>query len=77
MTLEQLRVNWIASPERQMLGEAIRAAVVAKVAASLPTGLPATLVVELAQAALAEVDAWLAKPVQVQAHTVKLKDHRG
>ena len=75
--LEQLRVNWIASPERQMLGSAIHSAVAAKIAASLPTGLPTSLVIELAQAALAEVDAWIAKPVQVQAGKNTIKDHRG
>jgi hypothetical protein len=75
--LEQLRVNWIASPERKALHDALHAALAAKVAASFPTGIPAGMALELAEAALREVDAWLSKPVQAQAQTITIHDHRG
>lgn len=75
--LEQLRANWIAAPERTMLVDALHGQMTRRLAAVLPHDLVSSLAAELATAAIAEVDAIVAKPVQAHAHTITIKDHRG
>lgn len=75
--LEQLRVNWIASRERTILVDALHGQMGRRLSAILPNDVVSSLAAELATAAIAEVDAIVAKPVEVHAHTITIKDHRG
>jgi len=74
---EQVRVNWISSTERTVLVTALHHQMTQRLLAAFP-GVPvSSMAAELATAAVHEVDALIAKPIQVQAHAVVIKDHRG
>lgn len=75
--LEQLRAHWIASPERTMLVNALHQQMTAKLMACFPGSTVSGIAAELATVAIAEVDAIVASPIQVHAHTIKITDHRG
>lgn len=75
--LEQLRANWIASPERTVLLNALHHQMTQRLAAVMPGSVVSSLAAELATAALKEVDALVARPVEVHASKVVIRDHRG
>lgn len=75
--LEQLRANWIAAPERTALVHALHGQMTRHLAAVLPGDLVSGLAAELATAAIHEMDAIVARSVEVSAATVTIKDHRG
>lgn len=74
---EQARVNWIVSDERTMLLNALHQVMTQRLLATFPGSPVSGMAAELATAALHEVDALIAKPVQVQAGKLVIKDHRG
>lgn len=74
---EQARVNWIASSERTLLLTALHQQMTQRLLAMFPAAPVSSMAAELATAALGEVDAIIARPVQVHAHTITIKDHRG
>ena len=74
---EQARVNWITSSERTTLLNGLHRQITDCLVAAFP-GVPVSpMANELVAVALREVDAIIAKPVQVNAHTIVIKDHRG
>lgn len=75
--LEQLRVNWITSPERTALINALHHQMTQRLLAVMPGSPVSALASELATAAIAQFDLLVTQPVQVQANKVVIKDHRG
>jgi hypothetical protein len=75
--IEQARANWITWEQRINLLAAIDAVISARVATYYGHSISPAITAELAKLALDQVEAYLAKPVQVQADTVTITDHRG
>lgn len=75
--LEQWRANWIASPERELLLAAVENKLAARIAELVPDHGIARMSVELAHLVIVEVDGLIAKPIEVDANTITITDHRG
>ena len=77
MTFEHFQAHWITSSSRTALLNALHAEMSKRLTAALH-GMPiAGLAAELSTAALMAVDEQLAKPIQIEAGKVTIRDHRG
>lgn len=76
MNLDQARVNWMVSDERTALLNALNQVMTQRLLMTFPDSPVFSMAAELATAALREVDALLAHPVQVAAAQAVVNDHR-
>lgn len=75
MSHEQVRLRWAKSMERVLLSEQV-ADLVGLFLARLTPEVPPSVVVVAVQAALQAVDDAISAPVEVQADTIRVIDHR-
>lgn len=75
MSHEQVRLRWAKSMERVLLSEQV-ADIVGLFLARWTPEVPPSVVVVAVQAALQAVDDAISTPVEVQADTVTVVDHR-
>ena len=75
MSHEQVRLRWAKSMERVLLSEQV-ADLVGLFLARLTPEVPPSVVVVAVQAALQAVDDAISAPIEVQADTIRVIDHR-
>ena len=75
MNLDQLRVAWIASPERMAINNSIKLAVESAIKRAMPM-LPGFVVDDCVQAVVDKLDEYMAKPVEAQSSSVVIRDRR-